>query len=528
MKSFLKITFLLLLTASCSVDPDGTGILDNADRGGEGVAHEMIVLGERLDDPYTVENVRKAFEQLYPTKSSRDISPTDLYVRFLPSGEDQMERLIGLGLELTDHPLDYEILREGDYYHDPEVPDETITWQYAVVSHDFSFPRGIRYEIIDECYISENDPATRGESDIDWSEVEKTAYRMTGNGDLLDSHTGTKASSSKPAGRISIVDEEAFGGKPFGVSGVKISCNSFVKFSSTHTDRDGYYTIPKSFSSKVRYRLIFDNEKDFAIGINLILVPASVSALGKGDPSGLNMTVTKESDEKLYRRCAVNNAAYDYYDRCGEDDMDISQPPKGLRLWIFKDMSASTSFMLHHGAIIDMDVLDKYLGVYRTLAKIFLPDITIGTKAAETYSDIYSATVHELSHASHYRKVGNDYWNRFLGYTASSYISSWGNSLGDGSGTNAGYCEVAEMWAFYMESKMYKERYGGAMPTFGTSWWFYPQIFRYLDDRGMTRNEIYAALEDDIVSRDGLHARLISLYPDRQTTIDQLFDRYRN
>ena len=46
-----------------------------------------------------------------------------------------------LGAELFDHPLDREILVDGDYYHDPSIPEDEMTWQYAVVPAGFPFPR---------------------------------------------------------------------------------------------------------------------------------------------------------------------------------------------------------------------------------------------------------------------------------------------------------------------------------------------------------------------------------------------------
>ena len=82
------------------------------------------------------------------------------------------------------------------------------------------------------------------------------------------------------------------------------------------------------------------------------------------------------------------------------------------------------------------------------------------------------------------------------------------------------------MWGYFNESKMYKERYGGTVPSFGTSYWFYPQIFRYLDDRGLTRAEIFRALKSDVTSRKELQAKLVSLYPERRGVIDQVFNRY--
>ena len=73
--------------------------------------------------------------------------------------------------------MDYRIIREGDYYQDPEVGDDAITWQYGVVPQDFTFPDGIRYELLDECYIAEHDPITRAGDGIDWTRVEEEAYR---------------------------------------------------------------------------------------------------------------------------------------------------------------------------------------------------------------------------------------------------------------------------------------------------------------------------------------------------------------
>mgnify|MGYP003313636360 CR=1 FL=1 len=142
-----------------------------------------------------------------------------------------------MGLRLIDHPLDYAIAVEGDWYHDPEVSRDSITWQYAVVPTDFVFP-DIRHEIIDECYLSENDVATRSDDGIDWDEVERQAYILTGNESMLEPQTRA-AKSVRPKGRITIEDKHFNKGRPIGVAGVQVSCNSFVKFDDTYTDENG-------------------------------------------------------------------------------------------------------------------------------------------------------------------------------------------------------------------------------------------------------------------------------------------------
>ena len=84
-----------------------------------------------------------------------------------------------MGLTLLDHPVDFEIVREGDYYHDPEVDKDAITWQYAVVDKDFEFPADIKYEILDKCYIPSEEAGTKS-GDIDWEAVERESFLLTG------------------------------------------------------------------------------------------------------------------------------------------------------------------------------------------------------------------------------------------------------------------------------------------------------------------------------------------------------------
>lgn len=518
----LAVAFLTIACSKDGVSPDR----DVDYSYGRDLTHEMIVLGDRLENPYKTENMRNALKSLYPTKADRvDLQTTNLYVRFLPADDNEYDALVEAGVELVDHPLDYDIIVEGDWYHDPQVPDGDMTWQYAVVEPDFEFP-DIRYEIIDECYIAEHDTGTRADDGIDWEAVERESYVLTGNADRI-SESVTKADAKViPSGRITIVDEHANGGKPFGVAGVMVSCNSFVKFDHAYTDRDGYYSMKKKYSSKLRYRLVFKNEKGFSIGFNLVLLPASVSTLGKSGPEGINMTVTAESEDKLFRRCVVNNAAYDYYSRCSSDDLDISLPPSDLRIWIFHNMEACSAVMLHHGSVLKNELIKSFLGGFAPLVEFFLPDITLGLDAKDEYRRIYSTTCHELAHASHFSKVGTVFWDEYIKYIISSYVRTGGMTYGDGTTEGAGYCEVGEMWGYYLESKMYKDRYGGTFPSFGTSYWFKPQIFRYLDERGIGCSSIFDVLDGTVTSRSELKNALLLSNTSKRDVIEQVFSRY--
>ena len=422
---------------------------------------------------------------------------------------------------MFDHPLDYEIEVTGDWYHDPEVPEGEITWQYAVVPVGFQFP-DIRYEIIDECYLPEHDPSTKSYASVDWDAVERQAYTLTGNEDMLSPQT--KANPVRPKGRITITDKNYNGGRSFGVSEVLVYCNSFIKSDEVYTDKNGYYEMSKKFTAELTYRLIFENKEGFSIGFNLIQTPASNSIVGVGSPDGFSMTVKKDSGEILFKRCAVNNAVHNYIQRCSTGDLAITTPPANLRIWILHNLKKSGAIMMHHGAFVENNVLKTFLGEYAGLIKVFLPDLVVGLKNADDYRDIYSAAIHEVAHSSHFSRVGVDYWNSYLKYKVKNIANN--GTYGSGTGTGAGHCEVTEMWAYYMESLMYKDRYGGDFPTFGKGYWFKPEILRELHKNGFKCNEICSVLNSDISSRDELETKLISKYQSRRTKIVQAFDKY--
>ena len=488
------------------------------------LSHGLIVLGERLEDPYSVENITKALNSLYPVKGERiDIYPTDNYVRFLPKDGEEMRTLERLCPYLSDHPMDYRIIREGDYYHDPKVEDGAITWQYAVVPKEFRYPEGIRFELLHPCYIWEHDPDTRSSSSgIDWAGVERESFRLTGNQDMLAPQTKT---SAKPQGRITVGDPAFAGGKPVGLSGVTVACNIFVKIATCTTDRDGYYSMDMDFSADPRYRILFRNTMGFSIGLNLILLPASVSTLGSASAFGLDYHITEGADPALFRRCAVNNAAYNYYSRCVEEDLGINTPPADLRIWIFPMLDTSCPLMLHHGAFLENSLVSSLLGEYAAVSRILLPDIIIGTRGADTFSSIYSETVHQLAHASHYTKVGNGFWNDYDMYVAQSLAMQGGNPYGSQSDTNSGVCAVAEMWAYFLGASLWKDRYGGSMPSF-EGLWFHPEILGALYERGISRSRIFEALAVTVRSSREFRNELIRICPEKEELIDRIFDYY--
>jgi len=522
MKKYLLIAAFALISASClDKEPDELDIVDAYT-----VSHDMIVLGEQLEDPYSIENMTKAAQRLYGTKASRIIvSPTDVYVRFLPTTAEELDLLRRKGLELVDHPLDYSILVDGDYYQDPEIPEDRITWQYAVVKPEFSFPEGIRYEVLDECYIPDDEETyTRSGEALDWAAIEAEAFRITGNEDMLES--ATKAGRSAPTGDICILDPGYNEGRAIGVAGVKVMANTFVKFTSSYTDADGHYQLSKKFSARPRYRIIFHNRKGFGIGFNKVLVQGSVSTLGKNPPQGVSITIDASSNRKLFTRCVVNNAAWDWYTRCAVDSCKVAAPPSNLRFWLFQKLGSSAAPMLQQGAFVDSGIVRKYLGDFTFLVKMFLPDITLGLSGSAGYEEIYEEATHQLCLSSLYMQVGKEWWTSLDSSLLEGFATAGAENYGSGSQDGAGYVEVAEMWAFYMRNTVIRERYGVSMPLEGTEWWFKPEVFHYLAERNLGPNQLFPAITTEVKDVETLKASLISLYPSKRTIINNAFKKY--
>ncbi len=179
----------------------------------------LIVLGEKLEDPYKLSNVKKAYENLKSTNTevpAIEIQATHLYLRFLPKDESEWGILKSDStLILYDFPLDYEIANLGTYYHDPSLPDSAITWQYCVVPIGKSIPN-IQHELLYEVCLTDDVSGLKRSSEMDQflTELEYESVRLTGN--LPESEKNLKELKSllpskwTPKGNIKVYDEIGF------------------------------------------------------------------------------------------------------------------------------------------------------------------------------------------------------------------------------------------------------------------------------------------------------------------------------
>ncbi len=223
-----------------------------------------MILGKQLENPYSVENMKKALENLTAQgRMDEDITieTTDLYVRFLPVDSLEQQALESdSSLNLYDYPLDFEVDQEGHWYHDPSIPDHLPTYQYTVVKPDFVLPDTIEYEILAELFIpeemEEDDESGRISVDLDFLRaLEDEALRLTDN---WEEPLDLSSVRYNPSGTIRV--RERVGGSSQGylpVKGVRVRVRRWFTIKTDYTNSNGYYKISKRFRRAVNYSIVF-------------------------------------------------------------------------------------------------------------------------------------------------------------------------------------------------------------------------------------------------------------------------------
>ena len=251
-----------------------------------------MVLGEKLNNPYALEVMQAAVESLTPAdKPVPTLMVTDLYVRFLPKDSTELAILYDVEkLELFDYPLDYEIMVEGDYYHDPSIPEGNPTWLYTTVAPDYEFP-DVEYEILETCYIPQEVSVKSSSSDtFSPEDLEREAYRLAGLDSMWIDGPLTRA-AEYPSGKFTVYDTETQEYVP--VKGVKIRVHNIIKWATAYTDQNGCYTIGKKYRTNVHYAMVFKNTKGFKVWGNWAMLVSLV--YHSGDTGNFNDIVNHNS-----------------------------------------------------------------------------------------------------------------------------------------------------------------------------------------------------------------------------------------
>lgn len=483
-----------------------------------------------LPNPYALD----VMQEVYDTYSTEEIvlEPTDLYVRFLPQDSLQLVMLYdSCNLELFNHPLDIE-LAEGEDYVDPTIPEGNIPWLYTTVAPNFVFPEDFTYEILEECYIPNEDEeiiVTRTGGTID---VEETAFELVGY--ELEEEVETRG-KVRPEGTIRVFDNTTSVNGFVPVKGVKIRCHRIVKWSTTYTDENGHYVMDSKFRFRPHYAIVFDNCKDFDIWGNWANIAKANYNMGWHSNSGHSRDI--DTNSTAWKWCAINNAGYDYYVMC--EETGIPKPPPTLKVAAFPNSTKSSAPMLRRISSIDFQEEWIDLAFYAIFGmsasdaiwvfRKLLPDVTIGCKG-KLYNKIYENVNHEFAHASHFSRVGSSYWARYIDYIVSSYLEC-GDVYGYRWYEDAELCGVGEMWGYAMGYIQQHIHYSDN-PIEGVVYpggyrWFKPDILWDLySNQILTKKQIFDCMTYNVDTYDELVSNMYMLNPNKANRIQYYFTKY--
>lgn len=224
---------------------------------------EEIILGEKMNDPYDMKFMSKAFAKLNKKKDDfpfTELSPTGIYVRLLAESTKELDEIESDTTMLWfDFPLDYELLEGGITYHDPSLPD-SVVWKYAVVPVDYKFPEGIKKEILYYVFIPDDHPEYK-KYEKSFDKLEELSLKLCKKEKKAVSNGNVKGSKGKkwaPSATIRAWDDVVQGLIP--LEGVKVTARHYTKCRSGITNAQGKYTFAAEFKKghRVKYGITWE------------------------------------------------------------------------------------------------------------------------------------------------------------------------------------------------------------------------------------------------------------------------------
>ncbi len=369
----------------------------------------MIKLGKELENPYSVDNMRKAYANL--TSNGRltenvDIETPHYYVRFLPADTAEVAVLdADTTLELFDHPLLFEIEQAGHWYHDPSIADSLPTWQYTVVGKDYDFP-AMRYEKLADLFMVDNDSATAATngriSATSWDELEYEALRITNNLDDVDTKGAANgrmaASKWNPSGRIMVEERVVTDLGDVPLRYCRVRARKLLKWASTNTSvTTGSFYISTEFRDPVNYSLEFETagfKVTDAVGF-------SVNYNGPKLRGAWNLNIGFSNDYESWACATVLNAIYHFRVQAASHNLKLPDLVTTIKVRPkFEDGQSNVLWggVFRHSALNPLFPLGKY--IFQNDVKIY----TINRGRNLETDDLYDVVMHELGHMSHILK----------------------------------------------------------------------------------------------------------------------------
>jgi hypothetical protein len=480
------------------------------------------ILGNKLNGyPYSVSVMQQAAQQILGT--SAGVAVNAWYMRFKPTDADQLAALKDNDIDLFDYPLDYELVQEGDYYDDgTNGSPENIPWLYAVVPVSFAAPAGVNSQLLQQIHVPNDYRVEKKALELTGNYVEdmgcSTSENLTGGNEVnwvpqcpdvcnpscsdYDPNLCTGGGGTPgpvtgpriPAGSITVTDDIFNGPRP--LRKARVVAKRFLKVERTYTNDQGNYQFTKSFRNKVKLIVKFKNNNAIITGMKgarywQMLLPVQIN-LGtyRGNLNNINRNIEDNNNPKLrgarhWGAATTHNCVQEYHQFAPL--LGVGLPPQKTRFLLSTSEWATgaapmyakrfvaqlgPTFVKHLiiGVInLPAEILNAYIAFLKSRIDIiggYNLDGTTTRNSAQLSEQIF----HELTHAAHYNKVGNSWYNQFVNGEFSELVLAPLNGgerpYGTSTGTYAGLIGIGESWAFYMGHVMTEEKYGTQSPQF--------------------------------------------------------------
>ncbi|MDN5201218.1 hypothetical protein QQ008_07590 [Fulvivirgaceae bacterium BMA10] len=356
----------------------------------EDLKQHMVKLGKKLENPYSVRNMKKAWESLQRKGRYRNhvnVRTTHLYIRFVPEDYGELDLLSkDSTLILWDFPLDHEREEGGVFYRDPTIPIDKPTYQYTAVEVDRNLPE-VNYELLAELYIPEDDEQIIiGRRSNVITDLLRESFRLTGNEDDFDEpDLNSQRARWNPSGTIKVEDKRL--GRFTGVSGVKVRVNRWFKTKEAITDKNGYFRTSSFSSSKVNYSIRWERNN---YSIRLEGIGQAVMNGPRLRKKAWNPEIKSAPQEISHFHAFIHLGAEHYY---YGNILGLRRPPQNGTL---KPQMKIAAYSGKGQTTHDDD--RRFLGIPNQI-KMYRKDLDDFILSEER---MYNTITHELAHASHW------------------------------------------------------------------------------------------------------------------------------
>ncbi len=528
-KILLFLFLSLIFIQSCEVNELDQNPIE--EMVGKGDPENLMILGNKRSNPFTIENAKLAMQileakyrkenrRLGCSNCSTSLSPTHKYVKFKPQNYDQLIALEQTGYDLWDYPLDQDIQFIGDYYHDPAVGADGITYFYTLIPFQYSININVPYDILSDVYLyheddgdiqdvdpwtprpgcydpNSTDPncaiaretfvnntlnATKTLDDlgINRKELYNLMMEISGNEDEVITDTNARINSTNVvAGTIKVRDNSINADVPLG--GVLVKSRRWFKLRRILTRPNGQYSISVNYRKKAIVSVQFSNGSTKIRGINNVwkfwqfVIPVN-KPFGEFNTSDLaNVSYTFQYNSNPNTNAATQWVAAHTWNTIRDaglknSQLGINYTSEALNVWISSRITQTASApmlrTIFNTSIVSLG-LDFYLAgvtgplgvAAKQIMQNLVPDITLRYGSSNSQTQFAASIIETI-----YHEMGHATHHTLVGngYWTDyiSYIVSNGG-YGSKNSIGSGRIAVAEAWGAYVGG-LYGSMYYGS------------------------------------------------------------------